>query len=154
MYGRERKQEETYLCGPSFVDTTPSSIVGCFALTEPRRGKNSRASSVMVGVAGVTAVIELLRVRVLAELVLASLLRWISCGFVPLFSIWPSCDHPSAEKAPFRISGSVGILDPTSPVACHMPNGGLLFRKLSRNDAPLVLRAGLAVAETSAGLRS
>ena len=35
-----------------------------------------------------------------------------------------------------------------------MPSGGLLFRKLSLNDAPLVIRVGLAVAETSAGLRS
>ena len=109
---------------------------------EARFGKNSLPSS-MVGVAGVVAVIELFLVLVLAELVLANLLLWISCGFVPLCSICPSWDQPSAENAPFLISGNVGIFDPTSPVACHMPSGGLLFRKLCLKDPVRVLRPEL-----------
>jgi hypothetical protein len=82
-----------------------------------RLGKNSCVSSAIDGVT--FAETELLRVLVLAELVRAFLRAWISWGFVPRCSIWP----------PFLISGKVGILDPISPVACHMPKGGLLSRK-------------------------
>jgi hypothetical protein len=108
----------------------------------------------MVGVAGAPPVIELFLVRVLAELVLCTLLRCMSCGFAPLFSSWPSCDHPSAEKAPFRISGNVGIFDPTSPVACHMPNGGLLFKKVSFSDKPRVRLPKVAPDVGLGGFRS
>lgn len=89
----------------------------------------SPSVSGMAAPTGVGGVLLLLRVRVLAELVRATRRRWISCGLAPRLSICPSWLQPSAVKEPFLISASDGTLEVTSPVACHMPRGGLELMK-------------------------
>lgn len=104
---------------------------------------SSVARSAIVGVAGVVGTLLLFQVLVLAELVRANRRRCMSCGFVPRRSSWPSWLQPSAAKEPFRISASEGTLDVTSPVACHMPSGGLLLRKDWRIEEVLRLEGEL-----------
>jgi hypothetical protein len=52
-----------------------------------------------------------------------------------------------------RISLSVGTLELTSPVACHIPSGGLELRKLLRRDDVRVRLPVLEGAEVLAGER-
>ena len=71
----------------------------------------------------------------------------IWCGVWPLCSSCPSSVQPAGEKLPFLISPMVGTLDAISPVASHMPYGGLLLRNEFAIDWLTLLRLGLALVD-------
>jgi hypothetical protein len=121
--------------------SSPSSTTRSLMARLARRGKYDRDSPpsslvrfAMVESIGVVGPLLLPLVLVLAELVLASRLRCMSCGFAPLFSSWPSWLQPSAANEPLRISANDGTFEVTSPVACHIPSGGFEWRKDCRNE--------------------